>query len=228
MNYKAKLYQIRRVLFPRPCMLCRQGACIHSIPVCKDCVEDLRAALKEPCRFCGLPAAECICTHNKDVRFLLWYDLPLSRKLVGMLKYDAKRERVEFLADRLAALCNGRYDGVTFIPRRPKEKRLYGYDHARLLAEAVAKRLDLPLVAALECHSHLEQKFLSASQREKSMRGRYHAIPQAVEAYPRLLLIDDVCTTGATLRACSAILREAGAKTVSAAVLAKVQAHHKP
>ncbi|MBE6579538.1 MAG: ComF family protein [Clostridia bacterium] len=228
MSYKAKWYRIRRVLFPRPCMLCRQGACIHSIPVCKDCVEDLRAALKEPCRFCGLPAAECICSHNKDVRFLLWYDLPLARKLIGMLKYDAKRERVEFLADRLAALCNGRYDGVTYIPRRPKEKRLYGYDHAYLLAEAIAKRLDLPLITTLECHSHLEQKFLSASQREKSMRGRYHAIPQAVEAYPRLLLIDDVCTTGATLRACSAILREAGAKAVSAAVLAKVQTNYKP
>ena len=227
MKLKAKLHHVWRVLFPRPCMLCRQGACIHSIPVCKDCVEDLRALFKEPCRYCGLPAAECQCTHNKDTTFLLWYDHPTTKKLVGMLKYNAKRERVEFLADRLAALCNGRYDGVTYVPRRPKEKRLYGYDHARLLAEAIAKRLDLPLVRTLECHSHIEQKYLSASQREKSMRGRYHPIPQAVAAYPRLLLIDDVCTTGATLRACSAILREAGAKSVSTAVLAKVQADKK-
>ena len=127
MSYKAKLYNLRRVLFPRPCLLCRRGACIHSVPVCKDCIEELRAVLKEPCRFCGLPAAECICTHNKDVRFLLWYELPVTRKLIAMLKYNAKRERVEFLADRLAALCTGHYDGVTYVPRRPKEKRLYGY-----------------------------------------------------------------------------------------------------
>ena len=96
MSYKAKWYRIRRVLFPRPCMLCRQGACIHSIPVCKDCVEDLRAALKEPCRFCGLPAAECICSHNKDVRFLLWYDLPLARKLIGMLNTTPKESGWSF------------------------------------------------------------------------------------------------------------------------------------
>ncbi len=228
MSVKAKLYHLRRTLLPRPCMLCRRGACIHSVPVCRDCVEELRAVLKEPCRFCGLPAAECTCAQHREVRFLMWYDLPTAKKIIGMLKYDAKKERVEFLADRLAALCNGRYDGVTYVPRRPKEKRLYGYDHARLLAEAVAKRLDLPLICTLECHSHIEQKFLSASQREKSMHGRYHAFPEAVEAYPHLLLIDDVCTTGATLRGCSAILREAGAKTVSAAVLAKVQANKKP
>ena len=228
MSYKAKLYNLRRVLFPRPCLLCRRGACIHSVPVCKDCIEDLRAVLKEPCRFCGLPAAECICAHNKDVRFLLWYELPVTRKLIAMLKYNAKRERVEFLADRLAALCTGHYDGVTYVPRRPKEKRLYGYDHARLLAEAVAKRLNVPLICTLECHGHIQQKFLSASQREKSMLGRDNAIPEAVLAYPRLLLMDDVCTTGATLRACSSLLREAGAKAVSCAVLAKVQTHYKP
>ncbi len=228
MSLKAKLYQWKQTLFPRPCLLCRQGACIHSVPVCKDCVEDLRALFKEPCRFCGLPAAECKCAHNQEAHCLLWYDHPTTKKLVGMLKYTAKRERVEFLADRLAALCNGRYDGVTYVPRRPKEQRLYGYDHAKLLAEAVAKRLNRPVICTLECHSHIEQKFLSASQREKSMKGRYRAIEDAVAAYPRLLLIDDVCTTGATLRACASLLREAGAKTVSCAVLAKVQANKKP
>lgn len=227
MSIKSKLHGLSRTIFPRPCMLCRRGACIHSIPVCKDCVEDLRAVLKEPCRFCELPAAECTCTQNKDVRFLLWYEHPITRKLITMLKHNAKRERVEFLADRLAALCTGHYDCVTYVPRRPKEKRLYGYDHAKLLAEAIAKRLAIPLVCTLECHAHLEQKFLSASQREKSMLGRYRAIPEAVAAYPRMLLIDDVCTTGATLRACSSLLREAGGKAVSCAVLAKVQIRYK-
>lgn len=228
MSGKAVRKRIKQFLFPRTCILCRKGACLTHIPVCKDCIPALREMLSQPCGFCGLPAAECICPHSRQVRSLFWYDHPTAHQLLAMLKYHAKRHKVEFLADRLAALCNGVYDGVTYVPRRPKEKRLYGYDHAKYLAEAVAKRLALPLVTTLECNSLLEQKYLSSSQREKSMYGRYTAITKTVEHYPRLLLVDDLYTTGATMRACSRILRKAGAKSVSCVTLARVQHQYQP
>lgn len=211
-----------RTLFPCTCIICRKGACLHSVPICSDCTEVFSELLKEQCLFCGLPAAECICPHNRTVRFLFWYDSPLSHQLIYMLKYRAKHGRVQFLADLLAALCTETYDAVTYVPRRKKDVRIYGYDHARLLAESVAKRLDLPLVCTMESCSFLEQKLLSAAQREKTMPGRYRVFPNVAEAFKHLLLIDDLCTTGATLRACSSLLRKAGAKTVSCVTLAKV------
>lgn len=211
-----------RILFPKICTLCRKGACLSEVPICADCAESFRDLLKEPCLFCGLPASECICPHNRHVRFLMWYDSPSAYRLIYMLKYHAKKGRVQFLADRLAALCTEKYDAVTFVPRRNADIRKYGYDHARLLAECVANRLGLPLVDTMQCRSFLEQKLLSASQREKSMYGRYHVQSGVTAAYPHLLLIDDISTTGATLRVCSSLLRKAGAKTVSCAVLAKV------
>ncbi len=223
MSLHASYLRARRFLFPCTCIICRKSACVTYIPVCKSCLPSLREMLAQPCLFCDLPAAECTCAHSRQVRSLFWYDHPTARELLSMLKYHAKNRKIEFLADRLAALCTGVYDGVTYIPRRPKEKRLYGYDHAYVLAKAVAKRLDLPVITTLECNSLLEQKYLSASQREKSMYGRYTAIPKAIEQFPRLLLIDDLYTTGATMRACSHILRKAGAKSVSCVTLARVQ-----
>ena len=207
---------------PRQCLICRRGACLSSVPICPHCRDQYRALLKEPCLFCGLPPAECICPHNRASRFLFWYDSTLSHQLIAMLKYNAKRNRVQFLADRLASLCTEHYDAVTFVPRRKADVRFYGYDHARMLASCVARRLELPLLDTMVCHNTQEQKLLSASQREKSLQGQFEVVYDSPEQYPRLLLIDDMSTTGATLRVCSSALRKAGFQTVSCATLARV------
>ena len=153
---------------------------------------------------------------------MFWYDSPLSHQLIAMLKYNAKQSRVQFLADRLAALCTEKYDAVTFVPRRKGDVRFYGYDHARMLASCVARRLELPLIETMLCHTTTEQKLLSASQREKSLQGQYEVVFDAPAQYKHLLLIDDLSTTGATLRVCAAALRKAGFATVSCATLARV------
>lgn len=212
-----------RTIFPKTCILCRKGASISGEPLCDDCRKAYLELRQDPCLFCGLPASECICPHNRSIRFLFWYDHRAARQLLAMLKYNAKYGKVDFLASQLAALCTERYDAVTFVPRRPSDVKLYGYDHAKLLAKRVAKYLQLPLIRTLQSRSFVEQKFLSAAQRERSMRGRYRALPYATEQYPHLLLVDDLCTTGATMRVCSSLLRKAGAKTVSCVTLAKVQ-----
>lgn len=223
---KPDLQRLRLTLLPQTCVLCRQSACITPLPICPDCGDRFRAMLKAPCADCGHPPAECDCPRNKYVRFLFWYRSQDVKQLVASLKYTADRAEIRALGELLAALCNGRYDAVTYVPRSQRGIRRYGYDQAHLLADAVAKRLELPLVTALVSRSVVEQKLLSASQREKSMRGRYAAMPAAVAMYPRLLLIDDVCTTGATLRACAALLRKAGATQISCAALAKTPAPH--
>lgn len=213
--------KIRLTIFPQTCLFCQEGACTTPLPVCSDCSDRFRAMLTEPCATCGHPPAECVCPQNKNLRFLFWYHEQDVKRLIASLKYRVDREEARALGELLATLCTGRYDAVTYVPRSHQGVYRYGYDQAMLLARAIAKRLELPLVTALVSRSVVEQKLLSASQREKSMRGRYAAMPAEVVMYPRLLLIDDVCTTGATLRACSALLREAGAKSVSCAVLAK-------
>lgn len=213
--------KLRLSILPQTCVLCSTNACTTPLPVCTDCGERFRRMLKEPCADCGRPPAECICPQNRNLRFLFWYREQDAKRLISSVKYSADRAEIQALGELLAALCTGRYDAVTYVPRARKTIYRYGYDQSLLLAEAVAKRLELPMIATLVSRSVVEQKLLSASQREKSMRGRYAAMPAAIAMYPRLLLIDDVSTTGATLRACSALLRQAGAKSVSCAALAK-------
>lgn len=213
--------RLRLQLLPQTCLLCRMNACTTPLPVCADCSGHLRAMLTKPCDVCGRPPAECVCPQNKWVRFLFWYKDEDVKQVIASLKYKIDREEARAFGELLATLCTGRYDAVTYVPRGHQGVFQYGYDQAKLLAQAVANRLELPLVTALASRSVVQQKLLSASQREKSMRGRYAAIPAEVAMYPRLLLIDDVCTTGATLHACSALLRKAGARSVSCAVIAR-------
>lgn len=215
------LQRFRLAVFPQTCVLCERNACTTPLPVCTDCGERFRRMLREPCGDCGRPPSECTCPQNKNVRFLFWYREQDVKRLIASVKYNADRAEIRALGELLAVLCTGRYDAVTYVPRGHRELHRYGYDQSMLLAEAVAGRLGLTTVTSLVSRSMVEQKLLSASQREKSMRGKYAAMPAAIALYPRLLLIDDVTTTGATLRACSALLREAGAKSVSCATLAK-------
>lgn len=218
---KPDLQTFRLAIFPQTCVLCDRNACTTRLPVCTDCGERFRRMLKEPCANCGRPPAECVCPQNKGLRFLFWYKEQDVKRLIASVKYHADRAELQALGEMLAVLCTGHYDAVTYVPRSHRSVYRYGYDQTMLLAEAVASRLGLPVITALITRSVVEQKLLSASQREKSMRGRYAAMPSTVAMYPRLLLIDDVSTTGATLRACSALLRKAGAKSVSCAALAK-------
>lgn len=218
---KPDLQRLRLAILPQTCVLCTQNACITPLPVCTDCSERFRRMLKEPCADCGRPPSECVCPQNKNLHFLFWYREQDVKRLIASVKYRADRAEIQALGELLAVLCTGRYDAVTYVPRSHQAIYRYAYDQSRMLAEIVASRLGLPLITSLVSRSVVEQKLLSASQREKSMRGKYAAMPAAIAMYPHLLLIDDVCTTGATLRACSALLRQAGAKSVSCAALAK-------
>ncbi len=215
--------QLFRTLFPNVCLLCGKSACVGAELLCDDCKADWEKLLNEPCRMCSLPASQCICKHNQSVHALLWYASPQSHRLAQMVKHNADRERVCFLAKQLSVICTERIDAVTYVPRSRKALRKDGYDQSRLLAKGVADTLGLPAIRTLDCLGSVEQKFLSASQRAQYIKGKYRPRPAEIAQYPRLLLIDDICTTGATLRTCASLLRKAGAKSVVCAALFKTQ-----
>lgn len=217
-----------RVFAPKQCLYCRKRVAIPEGKLfCPACAPKIRAMFDFPCKKCGEPAGECECHKNMRVTFLLWYDVPLAKLFCGRLKRDARKRELMFFASKLASLCDGRYDAVTFVPRKPQDKQKNGYDHGRLLAEAVADCLGLPLIETMRCRAVVDQKYLSASQREKAIAGRFSVPDGALRDYRHFLLVDDVCTTGATLKVTSRLLRENGAKTVSKAVLFKTMDNYR-
>ena len=126
-----------------------------------------------------------------------------------------------FIADEVTRRFVGRYDMMTWVPVSPKRKKERGYDQAMLLAEATALRLGTVAVSALEKTRHTDaNSSLDAARRAENVKGAYKVTAPELVAGKRVLLIDDIFTTGATMKECAATLRDAGAHEVIGAAVA--------
>ena len=115
------------------------------------------------------------------------------------------------------------FDAVTFVPLYPTRERDRTYNQARLLAEGVAERLDVPLLARglRRVRPTPSQTNLNAAARRANVKGAFEALePQWLEGRC-VLLLDDVMTTGATLNECAGVLKRAGAAAVYVATVGR-------
>ncbi len=142
---------------------------------------------------------------------------------IGRFKYEDRSELGRVLGARMAEEARvwaGRVEGVVPVPLHWRRRRARGYDQAALLAKPVARALEVP--ALLRClrrtRNTPSQLDLSHTARLRNVRGAFRSRP--LEGSPRLLLVDDVRTTGATLSAATNALRAAGAGDVQTLVLA--------
>jgi ComF family protein len=136
---------------------------------------------------------------------------------VHQLKYRAVADLARELATRLQPALTPDQTLVP-VPLHPDRERERGFNQAQLLAVALARGSGLPLARALvRTRPTRSQVGLSAAARRQNVQGAFAALPPVP---PRAVLIDDVITTGATLRECARALRQAGAQQVSALVVA--------
>ena len=145
-----------------------------------------------------------------------WCHEGSAAELVRSLKYGRVTAAVTPIADRMAAVAAAAQsvDVVTWVPCSPTRRTERGFDPAELLARALARRLRLrvrPLLRRLDDEPQTARTLAGrlAGPRLVARRGRVRA---------SVLVVDDVCTTGSTLRVAAVALREGGAATVLAAV----------
>jgi ComF family protein len=124
------------------------------------------------------------------------------------------------LAERWLAAPGCAVDGVLPVPLHPARLRERGFNQSALLAQGLAERLARPLHTDLlwRGRATAPQVGLSPEERLNNVTGAFRAAPGVRGG--RWLLVDDVCTTGATLEACAAALRDQGARAVWAITLA--------
>ena len=117
-----------------------------------------------------------------------------------------------------------RADVIVPVPLHPERRRERGYNQAELIARPLARRMGLKLGSYLLMRTKPRppQLVLSRSEHWKSVRGAYATRPGARVDKLRVLLVDDVLTTGATLDACSRVLKKAGAASVIGLTVARV------
>ncbi len=190
------------VLFPECCPAC--GAASLSGRVCAPCCEEIPALLRAITPPPALTSAWILGT----------YDGPLGG-WIRQGKYQSDPRAFAFIGARLAAAAAGRLprvDAVTFVPTAPRRRIRRGFDQAALLAAPVAAALGVPLVSALRRTRSTEQSTRSSRERRIGARGAF-AIGRA-HLPLRVLLVDDVVTSGATARACAEELLCGGVRRV--------------
>ncbi len=160
-------------------------------------------------------------------RALLSYE-GTARRVVTALKYRNHRSAIGVLARSMAALVDpADVDLVTWVPTSPGRRRARGYDQAELLARRVARQLGRPCRSAARRGPGPAQ---TGRGRRDRQRGPELEVVGAVLP-PRILLVDDVVTTGASVRAMATALRAAGVDRVEVLALARtpdrrVPTHH--
>ncbi len=115
-------------------------------------------------------------------------------------------------------------DVLVPVPLHPHRQRERGYNQAALLAQAFGKTVGIPVLTDVlfRCRNTVSQTTLNAQERRANVADAFTCVPGSVQG-KQVLLIDDVCTTGATLEACSIALRTGGAISVWALTLARAQ-----
>ena len=208
--------KIINLFFPPKCPFC--GKVLDEVGICPVCEKDLP----------WIPEEQVVKT-EKDLTCAapLWYEGAV-RASFHRFKFKGRSGYAQVYG-RLTAQCvrdhlSGRYDLITWVPLSPERLKKRGYDQAMLLACATALELgDVAVETLRKVRDAEAQSGLAggAGARRANVLGAYQAADPELVAGRRVLLIDDVITTGATISECARTLRTAGAADVLCATLAR-------
>ena len=203
------------LLYPPKCMFC--GTFVESTehPLCGKCALDL-PEFDGPLK--TVPYFEKVVApfyYEEPVR-----DAVLRFKFRGMTPYAPLFAK--WIAVWVRDKLDGEYDLISWVPCSPYRKWTRGYDQAEVLAKALAAELGTEVVGTLKKikHNRQQSKTRDASRRRANVLGAYCPLQPEQIAGKRILLVDDVLTTGATLSECGKTLRLAGSGELVCAVLA--------
>lgn len=116
-----------------------------------------------------------------------------------------------------------KYDKITAVPISKKRLKTRGYNQSQLIAKEIARQTNLELVnnCIIKTKNIIEQSKLNREDREKNIKGVYQLKNKQLIENKKILLIDDIYTTGSTVNECSKILRQGNPKEIGILVLAK-------
>jgi ComF family protein len=222
-----------RRLPAQPCLLC--GTSSHDGLCCGACNADLPRLTAEHCPICARP------TPNREVCGICLrlqpqfdhtvaafsYDFPVD-KLIRALKFHENLVLVNFLSDALIRRVDSRPDRLVALPLHPTRLRERGFNQSLLLARRISSQLDIPMLpdACERVRNTPPQSSLPWKERDKNMRQAFVCNPDADIRDKHIAIVDDVITTGASMGELARVLKQSGAREVSAWVVARTLPHN--
>lgn len=230
--------------FPSFCKLCsRLLVQDKENGICSSCLQKIKPASSSCCIRCGrffpsdVASHICIRCLEKEPPFSVHRSCGVYREILRDIILIFKYHGYRSLGKPLALFCLAvlgeenrlwtDLDMIIPIPLHSKRKRQRGFNQARILAKTIAKEKKL----VMECRSVIRIKYgppqstLDARKRALNLRGAFRVKKKKLIQHKKILLVDDVFTTGATLNEISRTLHKAGAEEIRALSIAQPQLH---
>lgn len=211
------------VISPSCCIICNKQGDV----LCLECLNTQVIRRKPACFWCNkLQPTGHTCNNCVSKTFLNGAVIPFRldgyiKELIHQLKYNGDRQAGRYFAAVLAEnLPNSQFDCITYVASTGPTQRHRGYNQSQIIAKVLSRAIGIPLCNTLLRKKHVDQIGLGRKQRLHSVIDNFVLSSNDV-TNQKVLLIDDVMTTGATLNECARMLKQGGAKSVWAMVIAK-------
>ncbi len=226
MRWKAILGSVDKLLFPPVCLACNAPIDSAAEVLCPECRERLLPIAQNYCDKCGAPLEDYRCEACSHLvyefdyaRAAFVYQAP-AQELVHHLKYDGLRSPAAFFSQALTRIPAAKrfahsFDLIMAVPLHRVRERDRGYNQSELLGRALAEELGLPfaqpVIRRLNTRS---QTNLSRQARLDNLSGAFRLRRRADVAGKKIIVVDDVFTTGTTVNEVSRVLKAGGAARV--------------
>lgn len=228
------LQTILNILYPVRCPVCGEIVIPKTERICALCRDKLKIIDEPRCKKCSKPIADeereyCTDCERKSHHYVKGYSVwvydSVMRKSISDFKYNNKKEYAKYYISETIRLYGKTIkklqpDALVPVPIHKLKFRERGYNQADILACGLAKELDIPVLSHLLLRNRktLPQKQLNDIERLRNLKEAFRFNKAAAIKFKkdinRVLLIDDIYTTGSTVEACTNVLLENGVKEV--------------
>ena len=217
------------ILYPRSCPVCCDIVMPKGNMICPECMGKIHFVKEPACKKCGKEiydeAVEYCRDCMKTEHYYEW-GIPLmnydktGRKIISDFKYHNKRDNAGFIAQEIykreyERILHMKADALVPVPLYYRKKRIRGFNQSEVLAEELSKLTGIPVLsdAVVRRKNTVPQKTLGQGQRFTNLIKAFEAgnIPAG---YRRIIIVDDIYTTGSTIDACAHILKRYGVQKV--------------
>lgn len=222
-------------LFVYRCIKCHKTLDSYGV-LCDDCLMKLRKETMLPCSKCGIQHNSCACKIQRDRSGIVYgcahvapyFKSGITHKIICTAKVTRSDALFDFMAQSLADRARRAFicaDIIVNVPRSFLRRRKYGFDQTKEVAKRIADLLGIEYADALKHSGFHTQKKLGLFMREKNASSSFSLNKGFSDILnnKRVILYDDLTTSGATARACVKVLKEAGVSGVYFLCFAKTE-----
>lgn len=225
---------VLQLLFPRRCPVCDGIVRLFGEKICPECLPKLKVVASPWCMRCGKKLSEerefcsdCKRREHKYDRARTLYEYTCVAPAIYRFKYGGRQEYGEFFGEEMGRylgdfILKVRPDVIVPVPLHRRKRKDRGYNQAACLARALGRNLNLPVDEDFvkRVKNTVPMKRLNPAERQNNLKKAFIIGRNDVKLYDRIILVDDIYTTGTTLDEIAALLKEHGVSKVYCVTLA--------